>query len=375
MRIYWVIFVRKSNNVMTKTPHKITFVWEQIHDLWPHLDAPEGVITRLNVMYEESYLLIGSVLREEGASTWRTSLLLGEMRHVTPGFSSHEEARQAAEQEILTYVSTQGLLAYIRSDTTFEFPFHDVAAQLSITLPENMLIVYISQYRKEWFAVCTDADGVSLEDYAFQRDSDGILSTRPLLDRFHVSTYGKAQTLAAKAHWFAELTLPSPHGEVKLCIYQDATTRRYFGLDSSFLEQAVADTFPNPYLDRASVVLNDDPLTPVETLEVPIQLTEAQLASQPLDYSGVEKKACFVGQIILRSPESDNGIHLELFEYGGLLAIELDYLERGPRTVNNVYSDDRKQIVELPQTRNATLRKIMIEANVTRLNERYTENV
>jgi hypothetical protein len=157
------------------------FVWEAIKDSWPSLEhLAGGCFVHIVIEDEISRLFFAAVLPNDGQ--WCLSLLLdGVFSESEISFSTSEEGQQTAEHVLAQHLDGCVWLC----PQTFAEPFHEVAALLCLTILEGQArISHISEYLREWVVVCIEEG--RLEDYAFQRDSDGIMGMRLKRDRLEV---------------------------------------------------------------------------------------------------------------------------------------------------------------------------------------------
>ena len=158
--------------------------WQKIGEQWPYLtDLSEGMFAHAVIAGELSRLFIVSVLPNE--TTWRTSMLLEGVYSEQSAFFTREDAQHYAEQALIESLTSieAGDIAF--TVAVFNDPFHEIAALLTITvLEDGMNISHISEYKREWVAVCISHEHV--EDYAFQRDSDGAMGMRLRRERMEV---------------------------------------------------------------------------------------------------------------------------------------------------------------------------------------------
>lgn len=343
----------------------LSYSWVHMGDLWPHLDPKEGLIMRIGVEGEESLLLIACALPNEDGAGWRISLLLGEKHIGKQGFASREVAQQAAEEALTQYLRRNHLMKYASVATTFEDPFHEVAAQLVSQLDDDMQIVHITEYRKEWVALCLSLDRTRAEDYAFVKDSDGLMGTRTQWERFEGYDLANFCHQCARATWIATVRFPSPRGEVGVDVFKDTASRWHFGIDSSFLAQEFAEVIPNPFLHQAFLDMsNEGSETELEHCSAFLvlgQLDEHSPTSQP----EANPVRC-LGRIAIERAHAGEDIVLELFEAGRLFAVESGFLQRGNRTVIDPFDETGDTTYTLPEARLAATTPVVIDISCRR---------
>ncbi len=155
------------------------FTWIKWSGQWPYMvDHPEGRLTGASVIDEPSRLFLASVLQRD--NVWGASLLLDGVHSATHTFSTCEDAQKYAENALTESLRVCGLLE------DYADPLYEVAALLTVILDGKMQIDHISEYKREWVAVCISPDSTSLEDYVFARDSDGHMGPRLRIERLEV---------------------------------------------------------------------------------------------------------------------------------------------------------------------------------------------
>ena len=158
--------------------------WKNIGEQWPYLkNLKDGTFAQVVIVDEPSRLFIASVLPNE--TMWRTSMLLDGVHREQSGFLTLEAAQHYAEHVLTDSIASIETDDVDFTGATFNEPFREVAALLTMSvLKDDEQIAHISEYKREWIAVCVSA--TALEDYAFQRDSDGRMAMRLRMERLEV---------------------------------------------------------------------------------------------------------------------------------------------------------------------------------------------
>jgi hypothetical protein len=152
-----------------------TITWVRLEELWPPFG--QGSVTLL--CNGEGERFVALVLPQgHDEDEWRISFLFDHLHFGMSGLAHEEEAKARAAQELAR-------VAGIRSRGSafaWDSPMEETLVLLLSFLDDDWQVDHITEYKREWVAVCRSNDSKQIADYAFTYDSDDMLGQREVLD-------------------------------------------------------------------------------------------------------------------------------------------------------------------------------------------------